>query len=142
MKKSLSVILTIIFTILNFCVLTTDLKASDLIVLNGQMIAQVTVQENSKPQKKEAFVNINSIISRLAPNDTSTNQVDKKRSIDLNVPFEMNNSSLKLSSKKQLDELANALKSGLLKNTNFLIAGHTGSSGAKAYNKFGAVPDN
>ena len=77
MKKSLSVILTIIFTILNFCVLTTDLKASDLIVLNGQMIAQVTVQENSKPQKKEAFVNINSIISRLAPNDTSTNQVDK-----------------------------------------------------------------
>jgi outer membrane protein OmpA-like peptidoglycan-associated protein len=57
------------------------------------------------------------------------------QSVNLNVPFELNSSTLKPQASDQLKQLELALNSASLANNRFLVAGHTDAKGAAQYNK-------
>jgi outer membrane protein OmpA-like peptidoglycan-associated protein len=56
-------------------------------------------------------------------------------SIDLPIPFAVNSHALTSVAQRQLDELGRALSGPLLAKFDFLIAGHTDSTGSEAYNQ-------
>lgn len=58
-----------------------------------------------------------------------------KRSVNLDVRFEVNSAKLTTQARRQLDALGEALKSDRLAGYRFAINGHTDASGAAAYNK-------
>ncbi len=77
----------------------------------------------------------NAIIRGLAPIDYLPEHSGKKRTVDLDIRFEINSSKLSRSAAGQLDELAAAINAPGLEGTRFRIAGHTDASGAAGYNK-------
>jgi outer membrane protein OmpA-like peptidoglycan-associated protein len=56
-------------------------------------------------------------------------------SVDLNIQFEYNSSTLRPEATQQLRQLQAALLSRALRNDRFLIAGHTDSRGRAEYNQ-------
>ncbi len=58
-----------------------------------------------------------------------------KATVDLNIPFEINSSSLRPEAKAQLEQLEAALQKDSLANYRFQIAGHTDASGSTEYNR-------
>lgn len=58
-----------------------------------------------------------------------------RRAIDLEVPFRLDSAELTDAARRQLDALAQALRSAQLADARFLIAGHTDATGAADYNK-------
>ncbi len=77
----------------------------------------------------------NAIIRSLAPIEYLPEHSGKKRTVDLDIRFEINSAKLSRSAAGQLDELAAAINAPGLEGTRFRIAGHTDASGAAAYNK-------
>lgn len=75
------------------------------------------------------------IIRNLAPIDYLPEHSGGKRTVDLDIRFEINSAKLSRSAAGQLDELAAAINAPGLRGTRFRIAGHTDASGAAAYNK-------
>jgi outer membrane protein OmpA-like peptidoglycan-associated protein len=61
-------------------------------------------------------------------------RLDLARRVDLMVFFDHGSTALLPSSQRALFQLANALKSEILLDQAFLIAGHTDASGPRAYN--------
>jgi hypothetical protein len=55
--------------------------------------------------------------------------------VNLNVPFEYNSSTLKPDAARQLQVLQHALNSDLLRSDRFLVAGHTDARGSAEFNK-------
>ena len=80
-------------------------------------------------------VDSNTILRSLAPIDYLPEHSGKKRTIDLDIRFQINSAKLSRSATGQLDELAMAIKAPRLKGIRFRIAGHTDASGAAPYNK-------
>ena len=61
--------------------------------------------------------------------------VQAKAKVDLNIPFEINSSSLRPDAKAQLEQLETALQKDSLAIYRFQIAGHTDASGSAEYNR-------
>lgn len=60
--------------------------------------------------------------------------VEEAPSIDLDVNFEYNSAQLTADARIMLDNLGHALTDPALKNSRFLLGGHTDAKGADAYN--------
>jgi OmpA-OmpF porin, OOP family len=60
---------------------------------------------------------------------------EAEQSVNLNIPFELNSSSLKPQAAEQLRQLELALSSASLANDRFVVAGHTDAKGRAEYNK-------
>lgn len=60
---------------------------------------------------------------------------EKKEVIDLNIPFELNSTTLQPQAVAQLEQLDTALKSDVLGRSRFMIAGHTDGRGNAEYNR-------
>jgi outer membrane protein OmpA-like peptidoglycan-associated protein len=67
----------------------------------------------------------------LSRRDTAEHQ----QSVNLNVPFDLNSSTLSPQASQQLTQLEIALKSETLGKDRFLVAGHTDAKGSADYNK-------
>jgi outer membrane protein OmpA-like peptidoglycan-associated protein len=60
---------------------------------------------------------------------------EAEQSVSLNIPFELNSSSLKPQAALQLKQLQLALTSASLAKDRFVVAGHTDAKGSAQYNK-------
>jgi outer membrane protein OmpA-like peptidoglycan-associated protein len=60
---------------------------------------------------------------------------ERQAAIDLSIPFDLNSSRLQPAAIEQLRQLASALQSAVLRESRFLIAGHTDASGGATYNR-------
>jgi OOP family OmpA-OmpF porin len=86
----------------------------------------------------QAVKNADEIICELAPKDDRCGRGSigiKPRPIALDIPFELNSSRLQESATAQLDQLAVALTSSSLSESDIQIVGHTDSSGSAEYNR-------
>ena len=76
------------------------------------------------------------ILRSLAPKEfLPEHSSGPKRSVDLDVRFELNSATITPIALHQLDELGAALTSKDLAAARFEIAGHTDASGSEAYNQ-------
>lgn len=94
---------------------------------------QAPVQRTITPEATAAQVSSQKIVETLtttAPDKT----YHKTPNINLAIQFEYDSDQLKGSAWGQLDELARALKSPALANSQFMIEGHTDDQGADDYN--------
>jgi len=80
-------------------------------------------------------IDSNAILRSLAPIDYLPEHSGKKRTIDLDIRFQINSAKLSRSAIGQLDELAAAIRAPRLTAVRFRVAGHTDASGAAPYNK-------
>jgi len=80
-------------------------------------------------------VSSSAIEKALEPALTRGIRVQVKQKVDLNIPFEINSSSLKPEAQAQLAQLETALRKESLAGFRFLIAGHTDASGSADYNR-------
>jgi outer membrane protein OmpA-like peptidoglycan-associated protein len=60
---------------------------------------------------------------------------ESEQSVNLNIPFEINSSTLRPQAADQLRQLELALNSASLSKDRFVVAGHTDAKGAAQYNK-------
>ena len=60
---------------------------------------------------------------------------EAEQSVNLNIPFEHNSSTLRSQAEAQLGQLELALNSASLGKDRFLVAGHTDAKGSVQYNK-------
>ena len=104
----------------------------------AQLVAEIkdkSPTEMSPAPQGSNIQDANAIIRSLAPYQNLPGDGNQIRAIDLDVPFDLNKSTLKPSAIRQLNELAAALKSDKLIDTLILIAGHTDATGSAEYNK-------
>ena len=80
------------------------------------------------------FRSFNEIADALNPLDVLAVHDGIKRSIDLHVQFDFNSAALKPSAMRQIEVLAQAIKSRRLHGYKLLIIGHTDASGSAEYN--------
>ena len=66
---------------------------------------------------------------------TRRGAADAEQSVNLNVPFEHNSSTLRSQAEAQLEQLELALNSASLGKDRFIVAGHTDAKGSAQYNK-------
>jgi outer membrane protein OmpA-like peptidoglycan-associated protein len=62
-------------------------------------------------------------------------ETTKPKAVSLQVPFGFNSATLSEDAKQILNKLGGALTSELLRDSSFLIEGHTDSKGSDAYNQ-------
>jgi outer membrane protein OmpA-like peptidoglycan-associated protein len=67
--------------------------------------------------------------------DEGKDEEERRATIDLRVPFELNSSRLQPTAIEQLRQLQSALQSAALHNSRFMIAGHTDGTGNAAHNR-------
>src|ERR1700681_141692 len=60
---------------------------------------------------------------------------EAEQSVNLNIPFEHNSSTLRSQAEVQLEQLELALTSASLGKDRFVVAGHTDAKGSAQYNK-------
>jgi len=72
---------------------------------------------------------------RLQAREEESRDADGKASIDLQIAFALESAMLLPEARRQLDELAKALKSPSLTGEPFVLAGHTDASGRAEYNR-------
>ena len=80
-------------------------------------------------------VSSNEIEQALQKSKTRAIGVRAKPKVDLNIPFEINSSSLRPDAKAQLEQLEAALQKDSLAIYRFQIAGHTDASGSRRDSK-------
>ncbi|BDX06392.1 OmpA family protein [Planctobacterium marinum] len=80
------------------------------------------------------FKSISEIEKQLDPLAVIANHDGIRRSIDLNIPFELNSAQIMATAKPQLKALSTALK-GKLAQCNIALVGHTDASGDAAHNQ-------
>lgn len=66
---------------------------------------------------------------------TRAGTTEAQPAVNLNIPFEINSSSLRPQATAQLKQLEMALESRTLGKDRFMVAGHTDAKGSAAYNK-------
>jgi outer membrane protein OmpA-like peptidoglycan-associated protein len=66
---------------------------------------------------------------------TRTGTAEAQPAVNLNIPFEINSSTLRPQAAAQLKQLEMALTSATLGKDRFMVAGHTDAKGSAAYNK-------
>jgi outer membrane protein OmpA-like peptidoglycan-associated protein len=66
---------------------------------------------------------------------TRQNAPEAEQSVNLNIPFEHNSSTLRSLAETQLEQLELALNSVSLGKDRFVVAGHTDAKGSAQYNK-------
>ena len=89
----------------------------------------IVVAQASKRPAPPRRLDATAIIKSLAPIEYLPEHSGKKRTVDLDIRFEINSAKLSRSAIGQLDELAAAISAPSLKATRFRIAGHTDASG-------------
>jgi len=90
-------------------------------VLSGQQIEQAL-----QPARTRSF----------APRGlTRTGTAEAEQSVNLNIPFEINSSTLRPEAQAQLKQLELALTSAALGKDRFVVAGHTDAKGSAQHNK-------
>jgi outer membrane protein OmpA-like peptidoglycan-associated protein len=60
---------------------------------------------------------------------------EAEQSVNLNIPFEHNSSTVRSQAETQLEQLELALNSASLGKDRFVVAGHTDAKGSAQYNK-------
>jgi len=103
------------------CILATLISTS-----KAQPIQSATADELVE-KLAQPFSNTRSLTAR--------NLIPQAKIVDLLIQFEFDSSRLKPDSKPILDALVSALKNDKLKDTPFLIEGHTDAKGTKEYNQ-------
>lgn len=94
-------------------------------------------QPPTKPavDRPPRITSLNDIIRSLAPIDPKDQSVaGVPPSIDLHVTFELNSARLTPLARRQLNELAGALRDRRLRQSNIRIIGHTDATGAAGHN--------
>jgi outer membrane protein OmpA-like peptidoglycan-associated protein len=71
----------------------------------------------------------------FTPRGLTRRDTEPAQSVNLNVPFARNSSTLQPQAEAQLNELRAALTSPFLRKDRFVIAGHTDGKGDPGYNK-------
>jgi outer membrane protein OmpA-like peptidoglycan-associated protein len=71
----------------------------------------------------------------FAPRGLTRRDAEAEQSVNLNIPFEHNSSSLRPQAEAQLKQLEMALNSASLSKDRFVVAGHTDAKGSAQYNK-------
>jgi outer membrane protein OmpA-like peptidoglycan-associated protein len=90
-------------------------------VLSGQQIEQALQQPRTRSFAPRGLTR------RDAP--------EAEQSVNLNIPFEHNSSTLRSQAEAQLEQLELALTSASLGKDRFVVAGHTDAKGSVQYNK-------
>jgi outer membrane protein OmpA-like peptidoglycan-associated protein len=94
--------------------------AADEVMSNEQ------IQQALKPQLSRGFTPRG--LTRREHTDATT-------SVNLNIPFDHNSSSIKPEASSQLKQLELALSSSDLSKNRFIVAGHTDAKGSAQHNK-------
>jgi OOP family OmpA-OmpF porin len=89
----------------------------------------------TSPMVAADTVSSSSIEKALSKPKTRGIGVRAKTKVDLNIPFELNSSTLKPQAVDQLQQLNAALQKDSLANYRFQIIGHTDASGSADYNR-------
>ncbi len=97
--------------------------------------AFIAINPKAIAQSEEEIVRGLEIEEALAQPKTRGIRVQVKAKVDLNIPFEINSSTLKPQAIDQLEQLESALKKDSLANYRFEVVGHTDASGAAEYNR-------
>jgi len=89
--------------------------------------------------RADGFQDMNAIIRGLAPIEYLPEHRgpadSKRRSMDLDILFELSSAILTPEAERQLDQLAAAMQSKSLRLSRFRIAGHTDATGGGGYNQ-------
>ncbi len=112
-----------------------SVAAADTRSVTAAKTSTATVIDRAVVVAQARRLDANAIIRSLAPIDYLPEHSGKKRTVDLDIRFEINSAKLSRSAAGQLDELAAAINAPGLERTRFRIAGHTDASGAAGYNK-------
>ena len=80
------------------------------------------------------FKSLTEIEAALNPLEVVANHGGVRRSIDLNIQFELNSANLTKSAEQQITALAGALNSSALSQCYILLTGHTDATGSAASN--------
>ncbi len=116
-------------------VAATSAAAADTRSVTAAKTSTATVIDRAVVVAQARRLDANAIIRSLAPIDYLPEHSGRKRTVDLDIRFEINSAKLSRSAAGQLDELAAAINGPGLERTRFRIAGHTDASGAAGYNK-------
>jgi outer membrane protein OmpA-like peptidoglycan-associated protein len=100
-----------------------DPPADSTPVLSGQQIEQAL----QHPAMTRGFVPSRGLTRQGTP--------EAQQSVNLNIPFEHNSSTLQPQAAAQLQQLESALTSASLGKDRFMVAGHTDAKGSSQYNK-------
>ena len=87
------------------------------------------------PAWADSYRDLSTILRSLAPRERPPGERDRRRAIDLTVPFGVDSAKIGPRAKVQLDVLGRALLRKELEGMRFRIAGHTDASGPAAYNR-------
>jgi outer membrane protein OmpA-like peptidoglycan-associated protein len=95
----------------------------------------VSILSSTSPAEQvDSYASFNDIVAKLNPLEVIENIDGIRRSIDLNIRFELGQFELMPEGKRQLADLGKAMNSERLNDYNFYLVGHTDASGSKASN--------
>ena len=90
---------------------------------------------SSEKQSASGFQSAIDIVRQLAPGHQKAFPSSNSPTVDLQINFELNSNQLSKTAKQQLNALGEALNDSELKDSKFIIAGHTDASGSKIKNQ-------
>lgn len=115
---------------------TTGSKRSAAIAAWTAAVAIAVPLSAPAARAAEPYKDPNTILRELAPVEyLPEHRGTERRSTDLEVRFEVGAATLTEGARRQLDALAQAMRSPALRTSRFRVAGHTDASGAAEYNK-------
>ena len=124
-----------IWTVPIFAVVAMPAAAKDAGVGGSSLRIKQTPSAEFVLAQAPQRVDSNAILRSLAPVEYLPEHSGNKRTIDLDIRFQVNSATLSRSAIGQLNELAAAIRSPRLNGVRFRIAGHTDASRAAPYNK-------
>ena len=89
---------------------------------------------SSEKLSAKGFQSAIDIVRQLAPGHQKAFSSSNSPTVDLQVNFKLNSNQLSKAAKQQLNALGEALNNSELKDSKFIIAGHTDASGSKVRN--------
>jgi len=90
---------------------------------------------SSEKLTPKGFQSAVDIVRQLAPGHQKAFSTSNSPTVDLQVNFKLNSNQLSKTAKQQLNALGEALGDNELKESKFIIAGHTDASGSKIKNQ-------
>ena len=104
------------------------------IAISNRATISKPVMTRGETFMEPAYVNPNALLLQLAPGHREAYGLEDDPSVDLDIRFGYDSTSLELVSMRQLDALGEAMNADALHDAKFEIIGHTDAKGAASYN--------
>ncbi|NQV78940.1 MAG: OmpA family protein [Alphaproteobacteria bacterium] len=110
-----------------------NLRRNRLFLLSA-LVGALLLDPSAPARAAEAVVDRSAIVKALAPVRFLPEHSQRGAQIDLDVAFALGSAALTTNAKRQLDELAAALRGPELAEARFVLAGHTDARGPEDVN--------